>query len=86
MEARDPETGIAYSQEELASEAGLFIVAGLDTTATATTACLFYLLHNPELLARLQQEIRSSFQHLENIRSGPTLNSCTYLTACLTET
>ena len=85
MESCDPETGTGYTQEELISEAGLLIVAGTDTTATTATTCLFYLLHYPMSLARLQKEIRSRFHYLEDIRSGHLLNSCQYLAACLNE-
>lgn len=85
MEARDPETGRKYSKADLIAEAGLPIIAGSDTTVTGLSATLFYLLHYPETLARLQREVRSAFSALEDIRSGDLLNSCTYLTACLTE-
>ena len=38
---------------------------------------------NPATLARLQREIRNTFDSVESIRSGATLNSCTYLRACI---
>ena len=46
---------------------------------------LFYLSRNDAALARLNNEIRSTFYAVENIRQGPLLNSCTYLRACLEE-
>ena len=85
LEARDPETGGRYSQAELVSEAGLLIIAGSDTMATGVTSALFYLLHYPETLARLEREVRSTFAAVEDIRSGGSLASCAYLTACLDE-
>lgn len=85
LEARDPDTGLGYSQEELIAEAGLLIIAGSDTMATAITSTIFYLLHYPSTLARLQTEVRNKFSHVENIRSSSEFNSCTYLIACIDE-
>ena len=85
MEACDPDTGRKYSQADLVAEAGLLIIAGSDTAATGLTSCLFYLLHYPETLTRLECEVRSIFANWEDIRSGDLLSSCTYLTACLDE-
>ena len=86
MQAKDPESGLGLPHKELISEAGLLIIAGSDTTATTLTATVFYLLHNPQTLQRLQQEIWQAFNGVEEIRMGPALASCRYLTACLTET
>ena len=85
LEAKDPDTDRGLTQEELVSEAGLLIIAGTDTTITATTASIFYLLHFPHTLERLQLEVRRTFSHLEEIRIGTKLNSCRYLTACIDE-
>jgi cytochrome P450 len=60
--------------------------AGSDTTSITISACLFYLLHNPATLAALIREIRSTFISASDIHSGPPLNSCTYLRACIDET
>lgn len=46
---------------------------------------MFYLLHNPETHAHVTAEVRSTFSDVEEIRSGPNLNSCNYLRACLDE-
>lgn len=83
--ARDPETGRTYTPVELVSEAGLFIVAGSDTTSTVISAVVFYLLHNPESLRLVQQEVRSAFDSLADIRIGSRLNACQYLFACFDE-
>ena len=86
LEAKDPETGRGFTHEELISEAGLLIIGGSDTTITAITANIFYLLHYPSALSRLQQEIRGTFSDVETIRIGPQLSSCRYLLACIDET
>ena len=85
LEARDPTTLSALTEEELIAEAGVLIVAGSDTVATALTATLFYCLHYPPALSRLQEEIRSVFADVDEIRSSQRLDSCHYLRACINE-
>ncbi|KAE9363381.1 cytochrome P450 [Stipitochalara longipes BDJ] len=85
LEAKDPETGLGFTHEELISEAGLFIITGSDTMGTGVASTIFYLLHNPDCLVRLQEEIRNAFHDVEDIRIGPTLSACHFLFACLTE-
>lgn len=50
------------------------------------SAIFFYLAHHPEVYAKLANEIRDSFSELTQIRPGPNLMSCSYLSACITET
>ena len=82
----DPETGKrAHSQQELFSEANLLVVAGSDTTSVSLSGFFFYLVRNPHVHARLVNEIRSSFDSVDEIASGPKLSSCKYLRACVDE-
>ena len=86
FQAKDPETGhSAYSPGELLMEAQLLVIAGADTTTTTLAAVLFYLTRNPLVYARLGQEIRTTFQTVDEIRSGAKLSACRYLRACLDE-
>ena len=85
LNAKDPETGEGYSAQELWGEASLLIIAGSDTSSTALSSAFFYLGHNPQPLARLEKEILSTFSSVEEIVSGPKLNSCTYLRGCIDE-
>lgn len=85
LNARDPETGKGFSPQELWGESNLLIIAGSDTTSTALASAFFYLPHNPRTLQKLTQEIRSTFAEVEDIKSGPALNSCTYLRAVIDE-
>ncbi|KAI0902840.1 cytochrome P450 [Ustulina deusta] len=66
-------------------EAHFLVVAGSDTTATATSATFFYLSRNPECYRKLAQEVRSGFARAEEIKSGPQLANCRYLRACIDE-
>lgn len=86
LNAKDPETGQGFAKGELWGESNTLIIAGSDTTSTTITSTLFYLLHNPAALARVQQELRDAFpSSAEDIRYGPVLNGCTYLRACIDE-
>ena len=83
---KDPETGRAYSNAELASESNLLLVAGSDTTATTLSACVFYLLRHPSVLARLRQELESVFNNLGDINyAGTRLGTLPYLRAIIDE-
>lgn len=63
----------------------MLTTSGSDTTATAMSATFFYLFRITECLAALTHEVTSAFPDLESIFQGHTLNSCTYLRACLDE-
>lgn len=84
-QAKDPETGNGFSQQELTSETVLLLGAGSDTANTAMTTIWFFLAHHPDVLARLTESIRSSFSSVEDISSGHTVMSNTYLRACMDE-
>lgn len=85
LNARDPETGKGFTGPELWGESNLLIIAGSDTTSTALASAFFYLVHNPDTLKKLSEEIRSTFSDLEEIHSSLTLNSCAYLRAVIDE-
>lgn len=86
FQAKDPETGgPAYTADDLWMEAHLLIIAGSDTSTTAFAGTLFYITRYPRVYARLVQEIRTTFQTADEIRSGTKLLGCRYLRACLDE-
>ncbi|KAK2873922.1 hypothetical protein FQN49_001993 [Arthroderma sp. PD_2] len=86
INARDPETGQGLSHIELDAESNLLMSAGSDTTATTLAGALFYLIHFPECLEKAATEVRSTFDHFEDIKGGSKLNSLVYLRACIDET
>jgi len=86
LRGKDPETGRGISLQELKGDSVLFIIAGADTSSTTLSAIFFYLVHHPHVLKKLTSEIRSTFNDVEEIRTGATLNSLTYLRACIDET
>jgi cytochrome P450 len=84
LEARDPETGKGLPYGSLLSEARLMIAAGSETVATTMCSVYFNLLHNPEKLAKVNAEVRSSFDTTSAIRL-PAVNHLQYLNACIEE-
>ncbi len=57
--ARDEETGLAMSPQQLRDEAVTLLVAGHETTANALAWCVYLLSQSPDIRARLQAEIES---------------------------
>jgi cytochrome P450 len=55
--ARDPETGAAFTREELIDQIGVFFLAGHETTASALTWAFFILSRLPATAARLREEV-----------------------------
>jgi cytochrome P450 len=55
--ARDPETGAAFTREELIDQLGVFFLAGHETSASALTWAFFLLATQPAALARVRAEV-----------------------------
>jgi len=58
-EARDPETGAAFSDAQLGDEVATMILAGHETTATALFWALYLLALDPETQEQVAREARS---------------------------
>ena len=72
------------SFDELLENANVLLVAGSETTATLLCGCLFLLGTNPDKLAKVVDEVRTTFAKEEEI----TLNSISqlpYMLAVLNE-
>ncbi|KAI1348872.1 benzoate 4-monooxygenase cytochrome P450 [Xylaria sp. FL0043] len=82
LEDRDPNV---VSDQQVAAHASDFVIAGSDTTSTALSTLLYYLLKHPAAMARLTDEIRNSFQRYDEITYNSTL-PLPYLRAALLET
>ncbi|MFO1367874.1 MAG: cytochrome P450 [Marinagarivorans sp.] len=57
LDARDPETGDALSDQEILDETKTLFAAGFETTATALTWAIYLLAHNPEQASRFYAEV-----------------------------
>ncbi|KAM0260151.1 hypothetical protein ACHAQJ_002916 [Trichoderma viride] len=55
------------SFQELSVNAGILIIGGSETTATALSAATYFLSLNPEPLRKLRDEVRSAFQNEDEI-------------------
>jgi cytochrome P450 len=58
IEARDPDTGAAFTREELIDQLGVLFLAGHETSASALTWVFYLLATHPALVARLRTEVR----------------------------
>ncbi|KIA75653.1 cytochrome P450 [Aspergillus ustus] len=85
VHSRDETTGTQLSQAELAAETANLISAGSDTSSTTLSALFFYLSRYPEAYNKAATEVRRTFPSPDTVTLGPSLNSCTYLRACLDE-
>ncbi|KAI0551013.1 averantin oxidoreductase [Xylaria curta] len=72
------------SPQQLEGNAQVLLLAGSETTATLLSGLTFLLLKHPPVLARLTEEIRTTFKQPDDITiSG--VNGCKYLLACIEE-
>ncbi|BCS27712.1 cytochrome P450 [Aspergillus puulaauensis] len=85
MEAEDHKRGLKYRTKDLWIESMLLLTAGADTTSTTMSAAIFYLLHNPDALARAISEVRRTFQTADEIQRITQINDCKFLQACINE-
>lgn len=86
LNARDPETGKPFTNEDLDAESSLLIAAGADTTSSTLAAAFFYLTlpSSKDILARLQRHLREEFTKASEITWSATKNN-TYLRAVVEE-
>ncbi|CRL23879.1 Cytochrome P450 [Penicillium camemberti] len=77
LKHQNTERGLSFP--EMISNASTLIIAGSETTATLLSGVTYLLLRSPRVLAKLQDEIRSTFTKEEEI----TLESCNKLEYCL---
>ncbi|KAF5027084.1 hypothetical protein F66182_796 [Fusarium sp. NRRL 66182] len=81
LEAREAED---VSDLQIAAHSSDFVIAGSETTATALSCITYYLQTNPDILKRLQQELRKKFQSYHEI-DGASTSSLPYLNAVILE-
>ena len=60
VEARDPETGLAFTEEQLGDEVATMILAGHETTATALFWSLYLLALDPATQEQVAAEARDA--------------------------
>ncbi|KAI0814215.1 cytochrome P450 [Xylaria sp. FL0064] len=73
------------SKQEVESTLSMLLIAGSETTATALCGALCYLTQSPEVLRKLEQEIRQRFETDADI-TFRALHRLPYLNAVIAET
>ncbi|KAJ5652677.1 hypothetical protein N7507_010103 [Penicillium longicatenatum] len=75
---------LRLSRAEMYANSQVFMVAGTETTATALSGLLYYLLMNPTKMDIIVKEIHDTFEKDEDIEMR-ALEHMTYLNACIEE-
>lgn len=72
------------TRAEIETTLSALIIAGGETTATFLSGITFHLVQYPEVLRKLEAEIRSAFKSEEDI-NGVSTNKLPYFNACVKE-
>ena len=70
--------------DRLTAHAGLLVIAGSETTATLLAGVTYLLLKNPDVMRKLQDEVRGSFA-AEGEITLTSVSKLSYMLACLDE-
>lgn len=81
LDKRNPEE---VSDLQLAAHASDFVLGGSETTATTLSCIVYYLLKNPDIMVKLQNEIRTRYRLYAEINSSSAQN-LPYLKAVILE-
>jgi len=68
------------------AQATVVILAGSETSSVAETAAIYHILTHPDIHKKLQEEIRSVFASIEDIKLQDVLHKLPYLDAVVQET
>jgi cytochrome P450 len=71
------------SFNDLAQNGTLAIIAGSDTTSSILSAIIYYLLLNPAVYERLQEEVDSAFPNGEEPLDAVKLSHLEWLNGCM---
>ncbi|KAK2728881.1 cytochrome p450 [Colletotrichum kahawae] len=72
--------------ERLSGEANVFLAARTKTTATVLSLCIYHLLKNLDIMARMRAELLAVVKDLEALPDWFVLKQLLYLTAVIKET
>lgn len=73
------------TDEELGSNAHILFMAGSETTSTLLAGATYYLLRNPDTMAKAVREVRGAFEREEDITFSTASARLPYMLACLEE-
>lgn len=83
---RDREGKNRLSEPELEANSNILIIAGSETTATVLSGATYWLLRNPQVMAKVTAEVRSVMQSDTEITVQKVSAELPYMMACLDET
>lgn len=75
----------SLTQEEIAAESLLQIIAGSDTSATILRSTFISIISSPQVYTRLQEECITAKAPLSDIITYPQAQALSYLVACVRE-
>ena len=84
LAADEKSSSLRMTRDEMEINSMLFVIAGSESTTTVLLGIFNYLLRNPEKLAALTTEVRSSCK-IEGAIDGVTLSKLSYLNAVFQE-
>ncbi|KAF4213397.1 hypothetical protein CNMCM5878_000031 [Aspergillus fumigatiaffinis] len=73
------------SEEEMVANANILIIAGSETTATLLAGLIYFLLRNPDALAKVVTEVRSTMKTEADITCNSAGARLPYMLACIQE-
>lgn len=83
--AHNDEKQNGLTRPEIMANMSMFIIAGSDSVAGILTGTTYYLLQNPEIMQKLNEEIESAFTSEEQI-TPQSVGDLPVMLACLAET
>ncbi|KAI1166340.1 cytochrome P450 [Nemania serpens] len=72
------------SHDHLTANASLLVIAGSETTATLLSGATYLLMTNPDVLRKLEQEVRSAYRSDDEI-TLTSVSRLSFMLACLNE-
>ena len=76
--------GKGLSQDEIQSNASLFVIAGSESVATNLSGATYYLLKNPKTMQKIKDEVRGAFKSDSEI-TVQSVSDLPYVQAVLSE-
>ncbi|GKZ27330.1 hypothetical protein AbraIFM66951_005108 [Aspergillus brasiliensis] len=73
------------TDEELAANASILVIAGSETTATLLSGLTYWLLQHPKEMEKVKFEVRSAMEKEEDITINNTTAKLPYMLACINE-
>ncbi|CAK4034455.1 cytochrome P450 [Lecanosticta acicola] len=74
-----------FSEGEIMANANILIIAGSETSATALSGLVYWLMRTPKVLQEVTEEVRQAFEREDQITMASTAQQVPYMLACIQE-